>query len=84
IGALIGSGKPSYVGNLYTYLIGQSAYSTPSQRQHLIRRMREAMIKCIILTGIPSVIEALGAVAKLEREEDKDFGFSRFGNLRLI
>ena len=84
IGALIGSGKPSYVGDLYTYLVGQPAYSTSSQRQHLIHHMHEAMIKYIILTSIPSVIKALGAVAKLEREEDKDYSFSRFGNLPLI
>ena len=45
--------------------------------------MREAMIKCIILTGIPSVIEALSAVAKLEREEDKDHSFSRFVEIPL-
>lgn len=84
IGALIGIGKASHVGDLYTYLIAQPAYSIPSQRQHLIRRMREAMIKCIILTGIPSVIEALGAVAKLEKEEDKDYSFSRFGETSFI
>ncbi|MCJ1476133.1 hypothetical protein MMC13_004798 [Lambiella insularis] len=79
IAALIGSGKPSLVGHLYIYLIEQHTYATPTQRQHLIRRMREAMIKVIILCGIPIVLKALASVAELEREEDKDYHFSREG-----
>jgi hypothetical protein len=74
---LIGSGKPFHVGDLYKYLIAQPAYTTPQQRQHLVRRMREAMIKCIILNGIPIVFQALLSVAELEREEDKDYTFTR-------
>ena len=74
---MIGSGTPSYMGDLYRYLISQPAYTTPEQRQRLVRRMREAMIKCIILNGIPVVLQALLSVAELEREEDKDFSFSR-------
>ena len=77
IGALIGSGKPQLVGGLYKYLVAQSIYKTPQQRQRLVRRMREAMIKCIILNGIPIIFQALLSVAELEQDEDKDYSFSR-------
>jgi hypothetical protein len=39
--------------------------------------MREAMVKCIILNGIPVVFEAVLAVAGQEQEQDKDYSFSR-------
>lgn len=84
IGALIGSGKPALVGDLYSYVIAQISYSTPKQRQHLIRRMREAMIKVIILCGIPIVLKALSSVAELEQEEDKDYHFSRYESLVIL
>lgn len=44
-----------------------------------MRRLREAVIKCIILNGIPSAFEALMAVGREEKDEDKDFSFSREG-----
>ncbi len=79
IGSLIGCNKASLCGDLYSYLIRQPSYSTPQQRQNLVRRMREAMVKCIILNGVPSVLEAVLAVASREHDEDKDYSFSRDG-----
>lgn len=35
------------------------------------------MVKCIIINGIPVVIEAITSVANVEREEDKDYSCSR-------
>ncbi|KAH9206274.1 AhpD-like protein, partial [Leptodontidium sp. 2 PMI_412] len=48
-------------------------------RQALVRRMREAMIKCIILNGIPIVMEAFVSLAAVERPEDREHGFTRQG-----
>jgi len=39
--------------------------------------MREAMIKCIILNGIPIVMEAFVSLAKQEMPEDQDHSFTR-------
>ena len=39
--------------------------------------MREAIIKCIILCGIPKAMEAIMSVAKVEREEDMDYTLTR-------
>jgi len=39
--------------------------------------MREAMIKCIILNGIPIVMEAFVSLAKQEKPEDQDHSFTR-------
>jgi hypothetical protein len=39
--------------------------------------MREAMVKCIILNGIPAVIEAVTAISEIERPEDQDHSCSR-------
>ncbi|TVY82403.1 hypothetical protein LSUE1_G003874 [Lachnellula suecica] len=77
IGALVGTTMLSEVGELYRYLISTPAYANPEQRQHLVRRMREALIKCIVLNGIPRVLQALRSIAQLERQEDKDYSFSR-------
>lgn len=73
--ALIASGKPTLVGPLYSYLALE--HKTPAARQALVRRMREAMIKCIILNGIPIVMEAFVSLAAVERPEDREHGFTR-------
>jgi hypothetical protein len=39
--------------------------------------MREAMIKCIILNGIPIVMDAFVSLAKQEKPEDQDHSFTR-------
>ncbi|KAI4641758.1 hypothetical protein J4E93_007856 [Alternaria ventricosa] len=62
---------------LYNYIISQPSYQTSAERQRLVRRMREAMIKCIILNGIPIVMEAFVSLAKQEKPEDQDHSFTR-------
>ena len=74
---MVGCGRAGDVGHLYTFLTSQPQYQTPPQRQHLVRRLREALVKCIILNGIPAIFEALIAVGKLEKDEDKDYTFTR-------
>ncbi|KAJ0345475.1 hypothetical protein COL154_012020 [Colletotrichum chrysophilum] len=77
IASLIGSGQQKVAGSLYTHLIAQSQYQTPAERQTLVRRLREAMVKCIIINGIPVVIEAVTSVSDVERPEDRDLSCSR-------
>ncbi|MCJ1407307.1 hypothetical protein MMC19_001378 [Ptychographa xylographoides] len=79
VAALIGTGNPSLVGALYEYLVGTRQYETPIARQQLVRRMREAMIKCVILNGIPVVMEAFVSLTKVEKPEDQDHSFTREG-----
>ena len=77
VASLIGSGQQKLAGHLYKHLISQPQYQTPETRQALVKRLREAMVKCIILNGIPTVIEAVTAVSEQERPEDQDLSCSR-------
>jgi hypothetical protein len=79
--ALVGSDWPGHAGAIYLYLASQAAYTTSPQRQRLIHRLREALIKCIPLTGIPSVIETVLSIVKVERPEDQYFSFNRYCSL---
>lgn len=77
IGAFIGSGNPHQVATLYTYLCSKPEYQSPERCQALIRRIREGLMKCVPLNGVPLVLEAVFEIAKIERDEDKDCSFSR-------
>jgi len=77
IAALVALNKPQIVGTLYSYLISQPEYATPTQRQALVRRMRGVLVRCCLINGVPVAMEATAAIAALEREEDKDYGFVR-------
>ena len=63
--------------DLYKYLISQKRYSKPEQRQALVRRLREALVKLVSVVGVPKPLEAIFSIADIEREEDKDWSFSR-------
>lgn len=73
IATLAASPNPNHAHNLYLYLTSKSEYQTPSSRQSLVRRLREALIKCIPLVGVCKPIEAILAINSVEREEDKDY-----------
>jgi len=75
--ALIASGQQKFSGSLYKHLVSKPQYQTSPSRQALVRRLREAMVKCVALVGIPSVIEAVTLVSEEEQPEDKDFSCSR-------
>jgi alkylhydroperoxidase/carboxymuconolactone decarboxylase family protein YurZ len=79
IGALIGTSQPEAVGHLYQYLIRLPQYQTPSQRQALVRRIREALIKCIMINGIPVVMGAFTSLAAVEAPADQDRSTTRVG-----
>ena len=77
IASLIGSGQQRLAGRLYEHLVAQPQYQTSAERQALVRRLREAMVKCIIINGIPVVIEAVKSISEVERPEDRDYSCSR-------
>lgn len=43
-----------------------------------MRRLREVLVKLVSVVGVPKPIDAVFSIAGVEREEDKDFSFSRF------
>ncbi|KAE8376105.1 hypothetical protein BDV26DRAFT_266410 [Aspergillus bertholletiae] len=79
ISTIVASPDPERCDQLYLHLINQEPYSTPSARQALVRRLREALFKSIIIVGVCKPIEAILAISKYERDEDKDYTFTREG-----
>ncbi|KMU90701.1 hypothetical protein CIHG_08513 [Coccidioides immitis H538.4] len=78
IAALPGSGQPEFAIQLYTYLTSKPEYSTPEARQKLVRRLREALVKCVSIIGVCRPLEVIFGISKIERPEDKDYSFSRY------
>ena len=58
-------------------MISKPEYSSPAQRQALMRRIREALVKLVSVVGVPKPLEAVFCMGEVEREEDKDYSFSR-------
>ncbi|KAH7124885.1 hypothetical protein B0J13DRAFT_628194 [Dactylonectria estremocensis] len=77
--ALSGSTDPELCDQLYLYLISQTVYSTPAQRQQLVRRLRETLVKAVSIIGVCKPLEAIAAINACEREEDKDHTSTREG-----
>ncbi|KAH0562021.1 hypothetical protein GP486_003275 [Trichoglossum hirsutum] len=68
--SLVATGKVDSLASLYLYLTSLSQFSTSDQRKCLSRRLREVLLKEWILVGIPLVVSALAALARVEKEED--------------
>ncbi|KAH7116173.1 hypothetical protein B0J11DRAFT_539390 [Dendryphion nanum] len=77
IAALVGGTEPELADQLYLYLINKPECQKPSERQALIRRIRETLVKLISIVGVCKPLEAIIAIMKVEREEDRDYSFSR-------
>ena len=77
LAALVGGTEPLLADQLYLYLISKPNLQEPSQRQALIRRLREALVKLVSIVGVCKPLESILAIAKVEREEDRDYTFSR-------
>lgn len=77
ISTIIVGGHPELAADLYKALISKPEFSTPPQRQALIRRLREALIKLVSVVGVPKPLEAIFCIAEVERPEDRDYSFSR-------
>jgi len=77
--ALVGGNDPDLCANLYTYLLTKPEFSTPPQRQALVRRLREALVKSVSIIGVCKPLEAIMAINRCERDEDKDRSATREG-----
>ncbi|KXL41386.1 hypothetical protein M433DRAFT_140411 [Acidomyces richmondensis BFW] len=77
ISAITGGGHPAFAKELYLHLISRPEYSTSVQRKSLIRRLREALVKLVSVVGVPRPLEAIFSIAEVEKDEDKDYSFSR-------
>ncbi|CAG8095905.1 unnamed protein product [Penicillium salamii] len=76
---IVASPDPERADQLYLHLINQPEYATPTARQALVRRLREALIKSVPIVGVCKPIEAILAISEVERDEDKDYSFTREG-----
>lgn len=77
--ALTGGGSPHLADQIYLYLTQQSSYSTCPQRQALVRRLRESLVKAVSIIGVCRPIEAILAISKVEAEPDRDYSMTREG-----
>jgi len=77
LAAIAGGGQPEFAADLYLYLISKPAYATSDARQALMRRLREALMKLVSVVGVPKPLEAVFCIAEVEKDEDKDYSFSR-------
>ncbi|KAF9893215.1 hypothetical protein FE257_011638 [Aspergillus nanangensis] len=68
---------PEHADQLYLHLIQKPQQQTPTARQALVRRLREALLKSSIIIGIPKPIESIVAIDRVEQAEDKDYTFTR-------
>ncbi|KAF2473604.1 uncharacterized protein BDR25DRAFT_340949 [Lindgomyces ingoldianus] len=77
IAALVGGTEPELADQLYLYIINKPEYATTSHRHYLIRRLREALVKLVSIVGVCKPLEAIIAIMKVEKEEDRDYTFTR-------
>ncbi|CAK7274519.1 hypothetical protein SEPCBS119000_006213 [Sporothrix epigloea] len=78
--ACIAAGPDSHAAaHLYAYLIQQPQYATSAERQALVRRLREALIKAVSLVGVCKPLGAILAISAVEQPEDRDYSETRAG-----
>ncbi|KAK2737719.1 hypothetical protein FQN55_000934 [Onygenales sp. PD_40] len=66
--ALVASGKPAELGNLYEYILDTEYPDlTLGQERRLSARFSDLLMKEFTLVGIPTVLMAVSALAKVER-----------------
>lgn len=70
--------EPEHAAYLYKYLISQPSYATPSARQGLVKRLREVLLEMTSLIGVVKTLEGVFSIAAVEKEEDRDYSFSRY------
>ncbi|KAJ4351748.1 uncharacterized protein N0V89_007091 [Didymosphaeria variabile] len=77
LAALVGGTEPLLADQLYLYIINKSNNRDSYQRQKVVRSLREALVKLVSIIGVCKPLEAILAIAKVERPEDRDYSFSR-------
>lgn len=77
LAALVGGTEPLLADQLYLYIINKPDCQESEQRQKLVRNLREALVKLVSIIGVCKPLEAILAIANVERPEDRDYSFSR-------
>ncbi|EMF08619.1 uncharacterized protein SEPMUDRAFT_136741 [Sphaerulina musiva SO2202] len=78
LAALTAGGHPGKAADLYTYLISsRPEFEKSEQRQNLMKRLRETLVKLVPIVGVVKPLEAVFCIAEIERPEDRDGSFSR-------
>lgn len=77
LAALVGGTEPELSDQLYFYMVNRTLYQSSSSRRALVRRLREALVKLVSIVGVCKPLEAILAISKVERPEDRDFSFTR-------
>lgn len=67
---------PEVASQLYLYLTGEPQ-GRSADRQYLVRRLRETLVKCCCLVGVCKPIEAILSISQVEQAEDRDYSFTR-------
>lgn len=77
LAALVGGTEPLLADQLYLYIVSKPNCQQSDQRQRVVRTLREALVKLVSIIGVCKPLEAILAIAKVERPEDRDYSFSR-------
>lgn len=76
--AMVAGGQQELAPLLYKELIKRSEYQTPEQRQGLMRRIRETLLKLVCIAGVCRPLDAIFDIDAITAPEDKDYSFSRY------
>jgi hypothetical protein len=77
LAALVGGTEPLLADQLYLYLISKPDCQESAQRQQVVRTLREGLVKLVSIVGVCKPLEAVIAISKAERPEDRDYTFTR-------
>ncbi|KAK7183278.1 hypothetical protein DPSP01_011781 [Paraphaeosphaeria sporulosa] len=77
--AMVAGGGHEFAPLLYKELIKRPEYKTSEQRQALMRRIRETLLKLVSVAGVCKPLDAIFDIDAITAPEDKDYSFSREG-----
>ncbi|KAJ4360989.1 uncharacterized protein N0V89_001558 [Didymosphaeria variabile] len=77
--AMVGGGGHEFAPLLYKELIKRPEYQTSEQRQALMRRIRETLLKLVSVAGVCKPLDAIFDIDAVTAPKDKDYSFSREG-----
>jgi hypothetical protein len=78
LAALVGGTEHLLADQLYLYITSKPDCQQSTERQALVRRLRETLVKLISIIGVCKPLESILAIAKVEQEEDRDYTSTRF------
>jgi hypothetical protein len=75
---MVGGGGHGFAPLLYRELIKRPEHQTSEQRQALMRRIRETLLKLVSIAGVCKPLDAIFDIDAITAAEDKDYSFSRY------